>query len=48
MSDRIIVMNKGKIEEEGTSEMIYNHPKNDYTKTLINSIPRGIIDKVLG
>jgi peptide/nickel transport system ATP-binding protein len=48
MSDRIIVMNKGKIEEEGTSEMIYNHPKNDYTKALINSIPRGIIDKVLG
>jgi len=48
MSDRIIVMNKGKIEEEGTSEMIYNHPKNDYTKSLINSIPKGIIDKVLG
>ena len=41
MSDRIIVMNRGKIEEIGTSEEIYRHPKTDYTRQLIDSIPTG-------
>ncbi|PSF31419.1 ABC transporter ATP-binding protein [Aphanothece hegewaldii CCALA 016] len=40
MSDRIIVMNKGKIAEEGTAKEIINHPKEDYTKRLIASIPK--------
>jgi peptide/nickel transport system ATP-binding protein len=43
ISDRIIVMNKGKIEEEGNADDIYNHPQKDYTKRLINSIPKGIL-----
>ncbi len=46
MSDRIIVMNKGKIEEEGSSEDIYERPKSIYTQTLINSIPKGIVAKL--
>ena len=41
MSDRIIVMNQGKIEEIGTSESIYRHPQTDYTRKLISSIPTG-------
>ena len=41
MSDRIIVMNKGKIEEIGSSEAIYRHPQTDYTRKLINCIPTG-------
>lgn len=41
MSDRIIVMNQGKIEEIGTSEEIYRNPKTDYTRKLIDSIPTG-------
>lgn len=41
MSDRILVMNKGKIEEIGYAEEIYNHPQSEYTKKLINSIPKG-------
>lgn len=41
MSDRIIVMNQGKIEEIGTSEEIYRNPQTDYTRKLINSIPLG-------
>lgn len=41
ISDRMIVMNKGKIEEIGISTDIYNHPKTDYTRKLIDSIPRG-------
>ena len=41
MSDRMIVMNKGKIVEEGIAEEVYASPKSDYTRTLINSIPKG-------
>ena len=44
MSDRIIVMNQGKIEEIGTSEEIYRHPQQEYTRKLINSIPTGEFD----
>ena len=39
LSDRMIVMSKGKIEEEGYPEDIYNRPQSAYTKKLINSIP---------
>lgn len=41
MSDRIIVMNKGKIEEEGYAEDIYHNPQKEYTKKLISAIPKG-------
>ena len=43
VSDRIIVMNKGKIEEIGPADEIYFTPKTEYTKKLIRSIPKGII-----
>jgi peptide/nickel transport system ATP-binding protein len=39
ISDRMIVMNKGKIEEAGFPEDIYNHPQTAYTKKLIAAIP---------
>lgn len=39
ISDRILVMNKGKIVEEGTAEDVYFSPKNEYTKKLIDAIP---------
>jgi len=39
LSDRMIIMNKGKIEEEGFPENIYNSPQSDYTKRLIAAIP---------
>lgn len=39
ISDRMIVMNKGKIEEAGFPEEIYNHPKALYTRNLIAAIP---------
>jgi peptide/nickel transport system ATP-binding protein len=42
MSDRIIVMNKGKIEEYGTATDIYNNPQSEYTKKLIAAIPKGM------
>jgi peptide/nickel transport system ATP-binding protein len=37
-----MVMNKGKIEENGRADEIYFHPKSDYTKRLIASIPKGL------
>lgn len=43
ISDRIMVMNKGKIEESGLADDIYFHPQSAYTKKLIASIPKGII-----
>lgn len=39
ISDRILVMNKGVIEESGTAYEIYNHPTSSYTQQLLNSIP---------
>ncbi len=41
MSDRIAVMNKGTIEEIGDADQIYFNPQKEYTKKLINSIPKG-------
>lgn len=43
ISDRIMVMNKGKIEESGPSDDIYFSPQSDYTKNLIAAIPKGIV-----
>lgn len=42
MSDQLVVMNQGKIEEIGDADAIYNNPKTSYTKNLINAIPKGI------
>jgi len=44
MSDRMMVMQKGKIEEMGDPDEIYRSPKSDYTRRLINSIPNGSIE----
>ena len=37
---RIVVMNKGDIVEAGDTENIFYHPKDAYTKQLIDAIPR--------
>ncbi|CAM1362246.1 ABC transporter ATP-binding protein [Tenacibaculum xiamenense] len=42
MSDQLLVMNHGKIEEIGEADSIYDSPKTSYTKTLINAIPKGL------
>ena len=39
ISDRILVMNKGKIIEEGSADDIFFSPKNEYTQKLIAAIP---------
>jgi peptide/nickel transport system ATP-binding protein len=40
ISDRIMVMNRGRIEEMGDAETVYLQPRSAYTKSLIASIPR--------
>jgi peptide/nickel transport system ATP-binding protein len=47
MSDRIAVMENGKILEMGEADEICNSPKNDYTKKLISSILRGRKEDIL-
>lgn len=42
MSDQLLVMNKGKIEEFGEADSIYDNPKTNYTKKLIDAIPKGL------
>ena len=38
MSDRIIVMQNGRIVESGEADKLYNSPGNDYTRKLIQSV----------
>jgi peptide/nickel transport system ATP-binding protein len=40
LSDRIMVMNKGKIVEIGPADEVYYRPSNAYTKALIAAIPQ--------
>ncbi|MBD2302093.1 ABC transporter ATP-binding protein [Nostoc sp. FACHB-190] len=46
MSDRILVMNRGQIVEQGTAESIYREPKQAYTQKLIASIPTGSPERI--
>jgi len=46
MSDRMVVMNKGRIEEMGDSTQIYQSPQSEYTMRLINSIPKGELEDI--
>lgn len=42
MSDQLLVMNKGKVEEINDADIIYENPKTEYTKKLIHAIPKGL------
>ncbi len=46
MSDRIMVMNQGQVEEIGPAEQIYRHPQQPYTQKLIEAIPVGTLDRI--
>jgi len=39
MSDQVLVMNKGRIEEMNEADALYAHPEKEYTKKLIAAIP---------
>lgn len=40
MSDQVVVMSKGKIEEMADADVLYENPQSDYTKKLIAAIPK--------
>jgi len=44
IANKVIVMNKGQIEESGNTKNIFLNPKSDYTKKLIKAIPT-VLDK---
>ena len=46
MSDRMVVMQAGKIEEMGDADQIYNIPGTEYTQTLIDAIPEGKLEDI--
>jgi peptide/nickel transport system ATP-binding protein len=46
MSDRMVVMNQGKIEEMGDADEIYNNPQTPYTQKLIAAIPTGRVEDI--
>lgn len=40
LCERVLVMYKGRIVESGNCEEVFNNPQDEYTKNLINSIPK--------
>jgi peptide/nickel transport system ATP-binding protein len=46
MSDRIMVMNAGRVEEIGPAEEIYRHPRREYTQKLIAAVPAGTVERI--
>ena len=41
MSDQVLVMNQGRIEEIADADALYASPQKEYTKMLIDAIPKG-------
>ncbi|HEU0135937.1 MAG TPA: ABC transporter ATP-binding protein [Flavobacterium sp.] len=41
MSDQVVVMSNGKIEEMADADTLYANPQSNYTKRLISAIPKG-------
>lgn len=41
LADRVYVMNKGALVENGSTEEIFTKPNHPYTKALLNSQPKG-------
>ncbi len=46
MADRVAVMKRGEIVEQGETARVFSAPEHDYTKTLLASEPRGRPDPV--
>jgi len=43
MADDLLVMLGGKVVEQGSAERIYRAPAHDYTRALLDAVPRGYL-----
>ena len=43
MSDRLMVMRNGEIQEMGEADQVYTQPQSEYTRLLLDAIPKGVI-----
>lgn len=39
MADKLVVMQNGKVVDQGTRDEVMNHPVSDYTKSLLQAVP---------
>ncbi len=46
MSDRMVVMKDGRVQEMGDADEVYRNPEKDYTRKLIDAIPKGEIEDI--
>ncbi len=42
LADRVMVMNAGRIVEEGPNSTLWRHPRHPYTRSLIDALPQGL------
>ena len=47
MSDEVLVMRAGEVVERGTPEAIFHSPQHEYTRKLLDAIPRGFEGRAL-
>ena len=43
MSDRLMVMKNGEIQEMGEADEVYTNPQSEYTRLLLEAIPKGVV-----
>jgi peptide/nickel transport system ATP-binding protein len=48
IADRVLVMNKGKIVEEGAAQALWREPRDPYTQTLLAASPERIAGRIGG
>jgi len=48
ISDRVIVMRRGRIVDSGATEEIFRNPQSEYTKSLIAAMPHLVHDHQIG
>lgn len=39
VADRVLVMHRGRVVEEGTADEVFDNPRDEYTQTLLQAVP---------
>jgi len=40
LADEIVVMQRGRVEEQGPTTSVLSRPRSAYTRTLLDAVPR--------